>query len=181
MCRCSGRPDMRLSADVLVVGAGVIGASIALELAKQHLDVVVVDKAGGAGQGSTSASSAIIRFNYSRWDSVAASWEAKHCWENWADDLGRDDGPGLAYFHRTGMRMLDVPVAPTDRLVGLFERAGIPFERWDAAALQARVPAIDVGRYWPPKALDDEAFFDDATDTLGAVFMPEAGFVDDPQ
>jgi glycine/D-amino acid oxidase-like deaminating enzyme len=172
---------MRISADVVVVGAGVIGASIAFELAKQNLDVVVVDKAGGAGQGSTSASSAIIRFNYSRWDSVAASWEAKHCWENWADHLGLHEEAALASFHRTGMVMLDVPVAPTERLIGLFERAGIPFERWDAAALQARVPAIDVGRYWPPKTIDDEAFFDDTTDSLGGVFMPEAGFVDDPQ
>jgi glycine/D-amino acid oxidase-like deaminating enzyme len=169
------------TADVIVVGAGVIGSSIALELAKQRLKVVVVDKASGPGQGSTSASSAIIRFNYSRWDSVAAAWESKYCWENWLDHLGHQDDAGIASFHRTGMVMLDVPIAPTDRLVGLFERAGVPYERWDAPTLAARVPGIDIGRYWPPKPVHEEAFFDDATGTLGGIYMPDAGFVDDPQ
>ena len=47
----------------VVIGAGVIGSSVALELARGGYDVVVVDKGPGAGTGSTSASSAIIRFS----------------------------------------------------------------------------------------------------------------------
>ncbi|MFF2409996.1 FAD-dependent oxidoreductase [Streptomyces sp. NPDC058092] len=45
-----------MSTDVVVVGAGVIGSSIALELSRAGRRVTVVDKAGGVGFGSTSAS-----------------------------------------------------------------------------------------------------------------------------
>ena len=40
-----------MNADVVVVGAGVIGSSIAYELARTGRSVVVVDKASGPGQG----------------------------------------------------------------------------------------------------------------------------------
>ncbi|MFI5428619.1 FAD-dependent oxidoreductase [Aeromicrobium sp. UC242_57] len=75
-------------------GAGVIGSATALELARAGLEVVVVDRLNGPGQGSTSASSAIIRFNYSTFAGIAAAWEAKHCWESWADHLGTADTSG---------------------------------------------------------------------------------------
>ena len=42
---------MNLTADAVIVGAGVIGSSIALELARVGMSVVVVDKATGPGQG----------------------------------------------------------------------------------------------------------------------------------
>ena len=44
-------------ADAVVIGAGVMGCSIALALAREGRAVQVVDRAGAAGQGSTSASS----------------------------------------------------------------------------------------------------------------------------
>jgi len=172
---------MPITADAVVVGAGVIGASVALELARQGLDVVVVDKAGGAGHGSTSASSAIIRFNYSTWDGVATAWESKHCWERWPDHLGFVDAAGMAVMRRTGMVMLDVPMAPRPQVTSLFDQVGVPYEEWDAAELRARIPGIDAGRYWPPKSVDDDAFFADAQGELGALYMPDAGFIDDPQ
>ena len=52
--------------DAIVMGAGVIGAAVALELARSGRHVVVVDKGPGAGTGTTSASSAIIRFSYAK-------------------------------------------------------------------------------------------------------------------
>lgn len=70
---------MSVAADVVVVGAGVIRSSIALELPRRRWSVVLVDKASCPGQGSTSASSADIRFNYSTWDGVTLAWESKHC------------------------------------------------------------------------------------------------------
>lgn len=171
---------MREIADAVVVGAGVIGCSIAFELARDGLSVVVVDKAGAPGQGSTSASSAIVRFNYSTWDGVATSWESKHCWENWADHLEGAAEGGTARFHRTGMAFLDVDVAPAERVVPLFDRAGVPYERWDAAELARRIPGLDPGCYWPPRQVDDPAFWEGTDRTLGALWTPDAGFVDDP-
>src|SRR5215469_5754269 len=92
------------TADAVVIGAGVIGSSVALELAKSGRRVVVVDKLGGVGFGSTSASSAVIRFNYSTRDGVATAWESRYCWLAWAGHLGQPAGaPGLASFIRTGM------------------------------------------------------------------------------
>ena len=62
---------MRL--DTVVIGAGVIGSAIALELARAGHEVVVLDKGPGVGFGSTSASSAIVRFHYSTFTAVAAA------------------------------------------------------------------------------------------------------------
>src|SRR3954469_6701498 len=98
---------MTTTADAVVVGAGVIGASVALELARAGRQVVCVDKAGGPGLGSTSASSAIVRFNYSTRDGVALAWEAKHYWESWRDHLAAPSSELLARFRRTGLVMLD--------------------------------------------------------------------------
>lgn len=171
---------MTSTADAVVVGAGVIGSSIALELARDGLSVAVVDKAAGPGLGSTSSSSAIVRFNYSTWDGIAASWESKHGWERWADHLGGIDEDGMAKFYRVGMVFLDVDLAPTDRVLGLFDLAGIPYEVWDQDELRRRIPGIDAGRFWPPRRIDDPEFWEDTDRTLGAVWTPDAGFVDDP-
>ncbi|MEV0536306.1 FAD-dependent oxidoreductase [Kitasatospora sp. NPDC050463] len=168
-------------ADAVVVGAGVIGAAIALELARSGRQVVVVDKAGAAGHGSTSASSAIIRFNYSTFDGVATAWEAQHLWTSWPEHLRLTDRRPLAAFHRTGAVLLDSPAADPSAVTALFDRTGVPYERWDAAALRRRLPGIDPGRYWPPKPVDDDAFFAGPTGELGALFTPDAGYVDDPQ
>ena len=77
------------AADAVVIGAGVVGSSIALELARSGCQVVVVDKSGGAGHGSTSASSGIVRFHYSTYAGVALSWESLHGWRDWAGLLGK--------------------------------------------------------------------------------------------
>ncbi|MQS17013.1 FAD-binding oxidoreductase [Streptomyces kaniharaensis] len=167
--------------DAVVVGAGVIGAAVALELARGGRRVVVVDKGGAAGHGSTSASSAIIRFNYSTFASVATAWEAHHIWASWPDHLRLTGRRPLAAFHRTGAVLLDAPGAAPASAIALFDRAGVPYERWDTPTLRRRLPGIDPGRYWPPKPVDDDAFFAEPTGELGALITPDAGFVDDPQ
>ncbi|MFB7615882.1 NAD(P)/FAD-dependent oxidoreductase [Kitasatospora sp. NPDC056181] len=167
--------------DAVVVGAGVIGSAIALELARTGRGVLVVDKAGAVGHGSTSASSAIIRFNYSTFDGVATAWEARHLWTSWPDHLRLTGRRPLAAFHRAGAVLLDSPDTAPAAVTALFDRVGVPYERWDAAELRRRLPGIDAGRYWPPKPVDDDAFFAGPTGELGALFTPDAGFVDDPQ
>lgn len=169
------------TADVLIIGAGIVGSSSALELSRHGLDVVVVDKAGGAGMGSTSASSAIVRFNYSTWAGVAVAWESKFRWEEWEEHLGYRDPNGLARFQRCGKLVLDVPILPRQKMVSLFDRAGIPYEVWDADTLAERIPGIDVGAFYPPKPVDSADFFDEPHGQLGAVYTPDAGYVDDPR
>ena len=77
--------------------------------------------------------------------------------------------------------MLEVPVAPKEPVLAMYDQIGVPYEDWDAATLAARVPGIDTGRYWPPKRLDDEAFWAEPTGKLGAFFNPDGGFIDDAQ
>ncbi|MHC5257943.1 NAD(P)/FAD-dependent oxidoreductase [Streptomyces sp. UC4497] len=172
---------MATTADALIIGAGIVGSATALELARRGLDVLVVDKAGGAGMGSTSASSAVVRFNYSTLDGVAVAWESKFRWEAWEEYLGHRDPQGLARFHRCGKVMLDVPLLPRQKMTALFDRAGVLYEEWDTETLARRVRGLDTGSYFPPKPVDREEFFDDPHGSLGAVYTPDAGYVDDPR
>jgi glycine/D-amino acid oxidase-like deaminating enzyme len=168
--------------DAVVVGAGVIGAATALELARAGRRVVIVDRLPGPGQGSTSASSAVVRFNYSTADGTAAAWEAHYHWLNWAGHLEAPDGEEpLARLRQTGIVMLDVPAVPKKRVLEMYDEIGVPYEDWDAATLAARVPGIDTGRFWPPKRLDDDAFWAEPDGQLGAFWNPDGGFVDDAQ
>lgn len=171
----------RYTADALIVGAGVIGSAVALELSRAGRRVTVVDKGAGPGTGSTGASSAIIRFHYSYWEGVASAWEAKHCWEAWKDYLSYEDPAGLASYVRTGVLMLDAPSFPLERVLALFKRIGIPFTRPTGAQFAEWFPYLDAGAYFPPKRIIDEAFWEDAPGPVGSVWSPEGGFVTDPQ
>ena len=46
--------------DVAVIGAGVIGASIARELSRYDLDLVILEKDNDVSTGTTKANSAIV-------------------------------------------------------------------------------------------------------------------------
>ena len=169
------------SADAVIIGAGVVGCSIALGLARAGLAVVVVDRNKAVGAGSTSASSAVVRFHYSTRAGVITAWESKFGWERWGDFLGHDDPAGLARYISTGGLVLESPSFPADRVAGLFAEVGIPFERLSAAQLRDRFPALDTGRYYPPRTLADERFWDDASGEIGALWTPDGGYVHDPQ
>ena len=167
----------------IVVGAGVVGSSIALQLARKGFDVTVIDRNSKPGLGSTSASSAVVRFNYSTFDAVALSWESFHLWCDWKnfiDDEKVDSQEHYAEMINRGYVMLDVPVISRDNTKELFTRAGIPFEEWDSETLKSRVPGIDAGRYWPPKPVKSEEFWSDPDGELGGLFTPSGGYVSDP-
>jgi glycine/D-amino acid oxidase-like deaminating enzyme len=168
------------TADAAVVGAGVIGSSIAFELARQGRSVVVLDKAGGVGHGSTSASSAIVRFNYSTWEGVALSWEALHGWRQWEQHLGHHDTAGLAAFRRTGLVVLTADPGGRAQSGALFDRAGIPWETWSADDLRRHLPALDVGSFGPPKPVSSEEFYAPPVGEVHSLYTPDAGYVTDP-
>ena len=166
--------------DAVVVGAGVIGAAVALELARGGRSVGLVDRSGAVGSGSTSASSAIVRFHYSTRDGVAAAWESACRWLDWEAYLGVRDPAGMASFVRTGALVLDSPGLPTAQTLALFDDLGVPYERFDADQLADRFPALDTGAYGPPVPVTDERFFDAAHGRLTGYLTPDAGYIDDP-
>jgi sarcosine oxidase, subunit beta len=177
----AGPQGAPLSADAIIIGAGVVGCSIALQLARSGRTVLVIDRNGAVGAGSTSASSAIVRFHYSTRAGVIASWESKFSWESWGDFLGHHDPAGLATYIRIGGLVLDSPVFNMDRVTELFSEVGVPFELLSATRLRERFPGLDTGRYYPPRALNDERFWDDPMGEIRALWTPDGGYIHDPQ
>ena len=169
-----------MKTDVVVIGAGVIGGAVALELAKAGRSVVIVDKGSAAGAGSTSASSAIIRFSYSTHDAVLMAWESATIWENWADYLGAIDPDGMAKFIRTGYLVYRTAGYDGESVRLIWDDLKIPYEILSADQLRKKFPALDANSYWPPKRIDDPAFGDDAVGELSGLYDPLSGFMDDP-
>ena len=169
-----------MDADAVVIGAGVIGSAVALELARSGRSVVVVDKGPRPGAGSTSASASIIRFSYSTLDAVLTSWEAAAMWRDWSAHLGVDDPDGMAAFVSAGNLIFRTTGYDGRTVMALWDDIGIPYTELDADALAARWPGLDTGQYFPPKRTDDPAFADDATAQLSAIFQPDSGYIDDP-
>jgi sarcosine oxidase subunit beta len=174
----------------VVIGAGVIGSSIALQLKRLGHDVTVIDRASAAGMGSTSASSAVVRFNYSTFDAVALSWESYFLWKEFKELIDGTNGYSrnpladsqahYAHLEDRGYVMLDVPVLSNDKTMALFDRAGIPYEIWDSKTLKERMVGIDAGRYWPNKPVKSDEFWNEASEELGAIFSKHGGYVSDP-
>ena len=174
----------------VVIGAGVIGSSIALQLRRLGHDVTVVERNSAAGMGSTSASSAVVRFNYSTFDAVALSWESYFLWKEFKELIDGTDGYAknslsnsqehYAHLEDRGYVMLDVPVLSNEKTMALFDQAGIPYEIWDSKQLKIGMPGIDAGRYWPNKPVKSDEFFNEASEELGAIFSKHGGYVSDP-
>ncbi len=168
--------------DAVVIGAGVIGASIGLELARRGWQTLNIDALPAAGFGSTSSSSAVVRFSYSTFAGVAMAWEGMHYWADWQAHLGVDDERGLARFVQPGMVLLKEPGGHHERCVPLYDQVGVPYEDWDADELARQLPTFDRGSYGPPTTADDDAFWADAERQLeGGIWTPDAGYVNDPQ
>jgi sarcosine oxidase, subunit beta len=166
--------------DAIVIGAGVIGSSVALELARGGRSVVCVDKGPRPGAGSTSASSSIIRFSYSTRDAVLTAWESAALWRDWSGHLGVDDPDGMARFIPSSNLIFCTTGFDGATIMALWDELGLPYEWLDEVELRRRYPGLDIGRYFPPKPIDDPAFVDDATGELTAIYGEGTGYIDDP-
>ena len=62
----------------VVIGAGVVGCAVGLELRRAGFQVTVVDKNGDVGHGSTSSSCGIVRRFYSQPGMIAMAHESAH-------------------------------------------------------------------------------------------------------
>jgi len=173
--------DSGTAYDAVVIGAGVIGAAAALALSRQGRRVLVVDRHGTPGHGSTSASAGIVRVHATAADAVVLAEEALAHWESWQEFLEAPDDEPLAVFRRCGTVILDDGSDYADRVQSTLADVGVPHERWDTAGLAAAVPAFDVSRFGPPALPEDPAFWEEPDGVLeGAVHTPASGFVADP-
>ena len=168
--------------DAIIIGAGVIGAAIALDMARSGYRTLNLDKLPAAGYGSTSNTCAIIRTHYSTLEGTALAYESLLHWADWPRYLGATDERGLADFVRSGMVIIRSATDSYERHVELHEQLGIDYEIWDVATLQERLPFYDMRAFHPPRRPDDPQFGESTSSSVpGAVFMPNAGYVNDPQ
>jgi sarcosine oxidase subunit beta len=109
-------------AEVVVVGAGVVGASVAFHLAERGVETLVLDRAGPAA-GSTARSGALIRAHYPTALEADLAWESlTDYFESWGERVGGGCG-----FTRTGFAYLvaEQNVAALKHYVALQQRVGV--------------------------------------------------------
>jgi sarcosine oxidase, subunit beta len=85
------------TADIVILGAGVMGASIAFQLAKRKAGKIVVIDKDHVGRGGSGRSSALIRMHYSFPAEVQLAVVSLRIFENWKEIVGQ---PGD--FRKTG-------------------------------------------------------------------------------
>ena len=98
------------TADVIILGAGVIGASIAFHLAKRNAGRILVLDQQDVASGGSGRSSALIRMHYSFPPEVQLAVKSLEIFRNWKDIVQR---PGD--FRKTGFLRI-VPDQELDRL-----------------------------------------------------------------
>ncbi|MEM6489641.1 MAG: FAD-binding oxidoreductase [Pseudomonadota bacterium] len=170
------------TADAIVIGTGVIGAATAFELAKLSWRTLSLDRNAAPGNGSTSASCAIIRMHYSTLDGTAFAWEGYHYWRDWADYLEVADPAGLATFRETGCLVIKTQAnGHLEKHMRYSRDLACPCEEWSAETIAERLPLYSLDSYAPARRPDDAAFGQpNGARLVGGVFWPNAGYVTDP-
>ena len=164
-----------------VIGAGVVGCAVGLELRRRGHEVTVVDRHGEVGHGTTSASCGIVRRFYSQPGMIAMAHASTAIWADWASFLGPIDDD-TAVFHRPGM--LFIPPRVDDGVRGTLaemRKLGIDVVLLSADELSERFPFLETASQVPPKPVDDPDFFEETgRPVAGAVFEKDAGYVVSP-
>ena len=174
---------MNKSYDAVIIGAGIIGAATAFELAKRGYRTLNIDRLPAAGYGPTSNSCAIIRVHYSTLDGTAFAYEGYFYWKDWDAYLEAADERGAAAFIECGCLVMQTEANDyLKRHCALASQLSIPFETWDSARILEKLPVYDLKRHGPPKRMDDDGFgAPTGGEVESAIFFPTAGYVSDPQ
>ena len=147
---------MTESADAIIIGGGIHGASLAFQLARRGLKPLVLERRFVAA-GATGRSSGLVRMHYDLEPESALAWASYRIFRNWGEIVGGECG-----FTRTGFLQI-VPPEANDVLranVGMHQKLGIP---------SLVITADDVRRLAPSFRTDDFEL---------AAFEPESGYAD---
>jgi glycine/D-amino acid oxidase-like deaminating enzyme len=171
------------TADFIVIGSGVIGASIAFHLMKRDAGRVLVLDKGLAAQGSSSRSSALVRMHYTLPEEVQLAQRSLEIFTHWEDYVGRP-----ANFKRLGFVRI-VPAHESARLarnVEMQRELGVNTRLITAQELRElepdwKVDDVELAAYEPDSGYGDGAVT--AQDLLeraremGAEFRPRTRVV----
>ncbi len=147
------------SADAIVIGGGVMGCSIAYQLARRGFGRVILCERESIASGSTGGSSALIRMHYSNKSTIQMAWRSLLAFERFEE---YSEG-GQAGFMQTGYLVLaDASLrAGVRKNVALAQSLGVE-TRWLEKEEISR-------RYAPWARLDD---------VVGGAYEPRSGYAD---
>ena len=131
------------AADIVVIGGGVHGASLAYHLARKKAGRVVLVEKKFIASGPTGRSTALVRGFYAMDFFTRTSSAAAEVFRHWPDVIGGDGGPG---FQQVGMLALAGPDhAPHLRHNALrAQEIGAKVALISAAEVKALVPSVNV-------------------------------------
>jgi glycine/D-amino acid oxidase-like deaminating enzyme len=145
------------TADILILGAGVVGTSIAFHLAGRKAGRVMVVDQGSVAHGGSGRSSALVRMHYSFPPEVQLAAKSLAMFRDWPELVGR---PGD--FRKTGFVRV-VPEGEIDRL-----RANVAMQR--SFGVNALVlTAAELREVAPGWSFDD---------VPAAAYEPDSGYGD---
>ncbi|MCA1613430.1 MAG: FAD-binding oxidoreductase [Acidobacteria bacterium] len=151
---------MKLTADVVIIGGGVIGASVAYHLAERGArDVLVLEREPEQGRGSTGRATGGVRAQFSTGINIRMSLYSVRFFANFREATGRDCG-----YLPVGYLFL----AADEAQLGALESAR---SRQRAEGL-TNVEILDAGE------IARRLPFVRADDLAGASFCPTDGFID---
>ena len=148
---------MAVQSDILIVGGGVMGASIALHLARRRAGRVLLLEKAYLGAGSSGKSGAIVRQHYSTPLLATMARMSLRVFENFPDAVG---GPPV--FTRAGMVLV----------VNQRDRAAL-----EANLAMQRGLGVETGLVSPQELLEIDPNARLAEDEVAA-YESEAGFVE---
>jgi sarcosine oxidase subunit beta len=168
------------TADIVIVGAGVMGASIAFHLARRNAGQIAVIDKDHVGRGASGRSSALVRMHYSFPPEVQLAVVSLRMFQHWREVVGE---PGD--FRKTGFVRIVHP-NETERLkqnVEMQQSLGVNVLLITREELQElepdwRVDEVELAAYEPDSGYGDGAgvandFLSRARDS-GATYMPKA-------
>ncbi|MFY9560880.1 MAG: FAD-binding oxidoreductase [Terriglobales bacterium] len=175
----SGNGSAR-TADFVILGAGVMGASIAFHLARRKAGRIVVLDKDHVGSGGSSRSSALVRMHYSFAPEVQLALMSLKMFQHWREIVGE-----AGEFRRTGFVRIVHP-SETERLkrnVAMQRGLGANVELIDRRQLQELEPdwavdEVELAAYEPDSGYGDgnvvaNDFLSRARD-LGATYLSKA-------
>lgn len=177
----SSKRSRPTAVDLLVVGAGIIGCSVAAAAAARGMSVAVVDAHTRPGFGSTSSSAGIVRVHALDVESSILADESVAAWTAWRDFTATPAGDPVASFVRCGSFLLDDGGDTLARLGAVLTSAAVQFDELDGDALADELHGIDTRRFGPPALPDDATFWREPSDRIErGLHTPTSGYVADP-
>lgn len=155
---------MAETADAIIIGGGVQGASLAFHLAERGVHAQVVEKAVVAA-GATGRSSGLVRMHYDVEAEARLAWRSHAYFSDWAQRVGGECG-----FTQVGFLQL-VPPDEVDALranTAMHQRIGITTEIVEADAVRRLMPGIVIGD-GQVAALEPLSGYADPTQTAGSL------------